>query len=245
MKVDELKKEILSKPLPKHIGIILDGNGRWATKRFLPRIKGHEKGVKTLSEIVEETKSLGIENLTVFAFSTENWNRPIEEVNYIMDQVKAFYQKGLNKVIENKIKINFIGFKERLPQDVLILMEEIQEKTKNFSPFVLTIAFNYGAKQEIVNACKNIVEDVVKGKLKIDDISEDIFEKRLMTDGLYPVDFIIRTSGEMRLSNFLLYQAAYAEMYFPTTLWPDFHKKELYLAIQEFQRRNRRYGGIK
>jgi len=245
MNLNELKEKIKKSPLPRHIGIILDGNGRWATKRLLPRVKGHEKGIKTLKEITDEVKSLGIPNLTVFAFSTENWSRPKDEVDYIMQQVKKFYQTSLNTLIEKEIKVKFIGFKERLAQDVLILMEEIEQKTKNFNEFTLTIAFNYGSRQEIVNATKQIANDVANKKISLNDINEDLFEKYLMTNGLLPLDFLIRTSGEMRLSNFLLYQAAYTEMYFPHTLWPDFHKKELYLALAEYLKRNRRFGGLK
>lgn len=245
MNINDLKTSIMAKPLPKHVGIILDGNGRWATKRLLPRIKGHEKGVKTLKEIVEATMELQIPNLTVFAFSTENWNRPKQEVDYLLSQIKVFYQKSLNNLIEKKIRVKFIGFKERVPQDVLILMEEIENKTKMFTTFTFTIAFNYGSRQEIINACKMVAQDVKDGKIKINDIDEKTFESKLFTYDLYPLDFIIRTSGEIRLSNFLLYQASYAELYFPKTLWPDFHKKEYYQAIMEYQQRNRRFGGIK
>lgn len=245
MNCKELKEKILQAPLPKHIGIILDGNGRWAKKRLLPRIKGHEKGIKTLKEIVEETKNLGIPNLTVFAFSTENWKRPQDEVDYILSQIKKFYQTSLEKLIEKEIRVKFIGFKEGIPQDILMLMEEIEEKTKKFTDFIFTIAFNYGSRGEIVNTVKLIVKDVENKVLSINDINEETFEKRLMTSDLYPLDFIIRTSGEKRLSNFLLYQASYAELYFPDTLWPDFHKKELYLALYEYQHRNRRFGGLK
>lgn len=244
MNIDELRIKIAQKPLPKHIGIILDGNGRWATRRFLPRIKGHEKGVKTLREIVSEVKQIGIPYLTVYAFSTENWNRPEDEVNYLMNQVKKYYQHNFQKLKEQEIKIIFIGFKERIPQDILIIMEEIEQETSKFNGFTLSIAFNYGSTLEIVEACKKIANDVHNNTLKIQNINEDVFQNYLFTKDLPPLDFVIRTSGEMRLSNFMLYQAAYAEMYFPKTLWPDFHKKELYLALLEYQSRNRRFGGL-
>ena len=244
MNIEEIKRTLVTKPLPQHIGIILDGNGRWATKRMLPRIKGHEKGVKTLREIVLEVKELKIPYLTVFAFSTENWNRPQGEVDFLMNQVKKYYYNYFNKLLEQKIKVRFIGFKERIPQDVLIIMEEIEQKTKEFNGFTLTIAFNYGSTKEIVEACKKIATDVAKQKITISNIDESLFESYLFTKDLPPLDFIIRTSGEMRLSNFMLYQAAYAEMYFPKTLWPDFHKKELYIALLEYQSRNRRFGGL-
>lgn len=244
MNIEEIKRTLVMKPLPQHIGIILDGNGRWATKRMLPRIKGHEKGVKTLREIVLEVKELKIPYLTVFAFSTENWNRPQGEVDFLMNQVKKYYYNYFDKLLEQKIKVRFIGFKERIPQDVLIIMEEIEQKTKEFNGFTLTIAFNYGSTKEIVEACRKIATDVAKQKITISNIDESLFESYLFTKDLPPLDFIIRTSGEMRLSNFMLYQAAYAEMYFPKTLWPDFHKKELYIALLEYQSRNRRFGGL-
>lgn len=244
MNIEEIKRTLVTKPLPQHIGIILDGNGRWATKRMLPRIKGHEKGVKTLREIVLEVKELKIPYLTVFAFSTENWNRPQGEVDFLMNQVKKYYYNYFDKLLEQKIKVRFIGFKERIPQDVLIIMEEIEQKTKEFNGFTLTIAFNYGSTKEIVEACRKIATDVAKQKITISNIDESLFESYLFTKDLPPLDFIIRTSGEMRLSNFMLYQAAYAEMYFPKTLWPDFHKKELYIALLEYQSRNRRFGGL-
>lgn len=245
MNTEKLKELILSKKLPNHIGIILDGNGRWANKRLLPRNLGHKKGIETLVEITKETKKLGISYLTVFAFSTENWNRPKDEIDYLFNLIKEHYQKGFKKLIENEIKIKFIGTKDNLPNDLLIIMEDIEHSTKNFKDFTLTIAFNYGSKQEIINACKNISKDVIDKKININDINEDTFNNYLYTKDLPNLDLIIRTSGEMRLSNFLLYQAAYSEFYFPKTLWPDFHKKELYIAINEYQSRNRRFGGIK
>lgn len=245
MNIEELKKTIMNKPLPKHVGIILDGNGRWAVRRLLPRIKGHEKGIKTLREIVLETKELGIPFLTVFAFSTENWNRPKDEVDFLMNQIKKYFQEKRNRLIEHQIKVKFIGFKENVPQEVLMMMKEIEQDTKSFTSFTLTIAVNYGSTKEIVDACKRIAQDTLNHKLQLNNINEKTFESYLFTKDLPPLDFVIRTSGEMRLSNFLLYQAAYAEMYFPKTLWPDFHKKELYIALAEYQSRNRRFGGIK
>lgn len=245
MNIENLKTSIFSKDLPKHIGIILDGNGRWATMRLLPRNMGHKKGVKTLNEIVIETKKIGIPYLTVFAFSTENWNRPKEEVDYLLNQIKENYQKGLKKLIDEKIKIQFIGSRENLSNDLILIMEDVEYQTKNYTNFTLTIAFNYGSKQEIVNACKNIANDIINNKISVNDITDDLFNNYLYTKDLPYVDLIIRTSGEQRISNFLLYQSAYAELYFPKTLWPDFHKKELYLAIHEYQNRNRRFGGIK
>lgn len=245
MNMNTLKENILSKPLPTHIGIILDGNGRWATKRLLPRNLGHKKGVETLGEIALEAKKIGIPYLTVFAFSTENWSRPKDEVDYLLNQIKEHYHKGLKKLIEEKIKVKFIGSKDNLPNDILLIMEDVENTSKSFNELTLTIAFNYGSKQEILNACKNISKDISHNIIKESDIDDNLFKSYLYTKDLPDVDLIIRTSGEMRLSNFLLYQSSYAELYFPKTLWPDFHKKELYLAINEYQNRNRRFGGLK
>lgn len=245
MNTKSLKELILSKPIPKHVGIILDGNGRWATKKLLPRNYGHQKGVKTLKEIAIEAKNIGIKCLTVFAFSTENWNRPKEEVDFLMNQIKEYYSQGLQKVIDEKIKIKFIGTKMNLSSDLVMMMEDIEYQTKNFNDFTLAIAFNYGSKEEIVTAVKKIATLVNEKKININDINDELINNNLYTSEFPPLDLVIRTSGEQRLSNFMLYQAAYAEFYFPKTLWPDFHKKELYIAINEFQKRNRRYGGLK
>ena len=245
MNIKTLKETILSKPIPSHIGIILDGNGRWATKRLLPRNYGHKKGVDTLKEIAVEAKEIGIKYLTVYAFSTENWNRPQEEVEYLLDQIRNYYHNSLNKLKEKQIRIKFIGTKNNLPSDLIMMMEDIEFQSKDFKDFTLAIAFNYGSREEIVNACKTISKMVNDKKITIDDIDEKLITNNLYTSEFPSLDLIIRTSGEQRLSNFLLYQAAYAEFYFPKTLWPDFHKKELYLAIQEYQKRNRRFGGLK
>ncbi len=245
MNIEMLKENIFSKKLPTHVGIILDGNGRWATKRMLPRNMGHKKGIETLKEIIIETKKIGIPYLTVFAFSTENWKRPKEEVDYLMNIIKEAYHKAVNKVLEQKIRIRFIGSKDNLPNDILMYIEDIENQTKSYTDFTLTIAFNYGSKQEIINACKLISKDVKNNKINISDINDELFSNYLYTKDLPAVDLIIRTSGEQRLSNFLLYQSAYAEFYFPKTLWPDFHKKELYIAINEYQNRTRRFGGLK
>ena len=245
MKTEALKELILNKPLPKHIGIILDGNGRWAKKRLLPRNLGHKKGVDTLREIAVEAKNIGIECLTVFAFSTENWNRPKEEVDYLLNLIKNYYHTNLNKLKEKQIKIKFIGSRKNLPNDLILMMEDIEYQSKDFAGFTLAIAFNYGSREEITQACKKITNMVLENKISVSDINEDLITNNLYTNEFPPLDLIIRTSGEQRLSNFLLFQAAYAEFYFPKTLWPDFHKKELYLAIQEYQNRNRRFGGLK
>lgn len=243
MKKEELKTIILNKKLPTHIAIILDGNGRWAKKRLMPRTFGHQKGAKTLQEIIRISSSLGIKYLTVFAFSTENWSRPLEEVNFIMKEVKNLC-KDYQKLINRNIKFKMIGSKEELAPDVRESIETMENKTANCDGMTFLLAFNYGAKQEIVNATKKICVQVKNNNLTINEIDETIFEKNLYTKDIPPVDLLIRTSGEMRISNFLLWQIAYAEIIFTKVYWPDFHEKEFYEAIYEYLGRNRRFGGL-
>lgn len=244
MRKVELYQKITSLPLPKHIAIILDGNGRWARARLLPRNAGHAKGIKTLREIVESAKNIGIKNMTVFAFSTENWNRPAAEVNYLMGDLEKFCQERLKRTYNKDIRIKFIGTRQGLDAKLSKLMDELEKKTMNCETFTLAIAFNYGSHEEIINACKKIATKVVNNEITVNNIDEQLFNDMLYTADLLPVDLIIRTSGEMRLSNFLLYQSSYAEIYFTKTLWPDFHQKELYEAINNYQGRHRRFGKV-
>lgn len=244
MRKVELYQKITSLPLPKHLAIILDGNGRWARMRLLPRNMGHAKGIKTLREVVDSAHHLGIKNVTVFAFSTENWNRPDTEVNFLMTELKKFCRDGLKRVLEKQIRIKFIGTRQGLDEELKTLMDETEKATKSFDNFTLTLAFNYGAHEEIINACKKIATKVVNNEITVNNIDEQLFNSMLYTADLLPVDLVIRTSGEMRLSNFLLYQISYAEIYFTKTLWPDFHQKELYEAIDNYQGRHRRFGKV-
>lgn len=236
--------EINKDKLPKHIAIILDGNGRWAKKRGMPRIYGHKKGIDTLGKIVKATKELGIKNLTVFAFSTENINRPEKEVNFLMEQFILFYKEKYKKLIDNQINVKIIGEYDNLSSKIINIIKDINNHPLNVDNFTFTICFNYGSKQEIVNSIKEITTLVKTGKIKVNDINEELVNKHLYTKDLKPLDLIIRTSGEYRLSNFLLWQAAYAEFYFTDVHFPDFNEEELYKAIIDYQSRNRRFGKI-
>ncbi len=244
MKKQELLNKILEKPLPSHIALILDGNGRWAKKRMLPRTFGHRKGAETFREIIHTSADLGIKYLTAFTFSTENWSRPKEEVDFIMNEI-VHLCKDWEKLKKQNIKLSVIGTRKNVPIYVQNALDDVCEKTKTCNGMHLVVAFNYGSKEEIVHATKEIATLVINGVLQIEDINEKNFENHLYTKGIPPVDLMIRTSGEIRLSNYLLWQNAYAEMVFTKTLWPDFHTKELYEAILEYQKRNRRFGGIK
>ena len=224
--------------LPNHIAIILDGNGRWAKKRGLPRNLGHKKGVETLVKIVRYCSEIGIKNLTVYAFSTENWNRPKEEVDYLMKLIEDNMYKLDERLNNRNIKLNVIGEKNRLSDNIINLINEVQNKTKNNTGMIFNIAFNYGSKDELIHAFKEMIKDNVI-------LSKENVDKYLYTSESKDVDLLIRTSGEKRISNFLLWQIAYAELYFTNVLWPDFTKKELNKAIESYNSRDRRFGGIK
>ena len=234
-----------SELMPKHIAIIMDGNGRWATKRGLPRTAGHKVGSERIFDLVSAAKSLRIEALTIFAFSTENWKRDKKEVNYIFSLLEDGFVKKLDKLKKENVKITVSGNLNKLTGTYDSLKEKIEkviDETKNNDAITLNVAFNYGGHDEIVMATKNISMDVQKGKINIDDIDETLFESYLTTSGLPSVDLMIRTSGEQRLSNFLLWQLAYSEFVFTNVMWPDFDKKELENAIVEYNRRKRNFG---
>ena len=224
--------------LPNHIAIILDGNGRWAKKRGLPRNLGHKKGVETLVKIVRYCSEIGIKNLTVYAFSTENWNRPKEEVDYLMKLIEDNITNLDQRLNKRNIKLKVIGEKNRLSENILNIINEVQEKTKDNNGMIFNIAFNYGSKDELISAFKNMVKDNVT-------FTKENVDKYLYTSESKDVDLLIRTSGEKRISNFLLWQISYAELYFTNVYWPDFSKKELNKAIESYQNRDRRFGGIK
>lgn len=243
MRKDELFNEIMKNPVPKHIALILDGNGRWAVSKGLPRNAGHQKGANTLEEIVKAANEIGIKFLTAYVFSTENWSRPKEEVDFIMKEVIKLCG-NYKKFVKENVKINVIGTRENVPSDVLVAIDEAVLKTKHCTGAVINLAFNYGSKKEIVDCMKNIAKLVKADSIDIDDINEQLIDDNLYTKGIPPVDLLIRTSGEIRVSNYLLWQIAYAEMYFTKVYWPDFHKKEFYEAIYSYQKRNRRYGGL-
>ena len=228
--------------LPKHLAIIMDGNGRWAKKQGLLRAFGHEKGTKSVQITVETCAKLGIENLTLYAFSTENWNRPKLEVDTLMKLLVNSLKKELATLEKNNIRLNCIGNIELLPTKAKNELLSVIEKTKNNSRMVLTLALNYGAREELLNAIKIISDKVKNNIISIDTIDDSIINEHLYTHNLPDVDLVIRTSGEHRISNFLLWQIAYAEFYFTDVLWPDFKEDDLYAAIISYQKRERRFG---
>ena len=227
--------------LPKHVAVIMDGNGRWAKKQGMMRVFGHENGTKAVSETVEACARLGIENLTLYAFSTENWNRPKLEVDTLMKLLISSLRKELPKLKKNNIRLNTIG-NGMLPENIQKELAGVMEQTKNNSRMTLTIALSYGAREEIISAVKSISEKIKNNHLAITDISESLISEHLYTHNLPDVDLVIRTSGEQRISNFLLWQSAYAEFYFTDVLWPDFREKDLHEAIISYQKRERRFG---
>ncbi len=234
--------------IPDHIGIIMDGNGRWAKKRLQPRVMGHKAGMDALQEVTIAASELGVKVLTVYAFSTENWSRPKDEVKFIMNLPVEFFDKYVPELHKNNVKIQVIGETNRLPKETFDAMMRACEKTKRNSGLILNFALNYGGRAEITDAVKMIAQEVLEAKINPGDITEETIANHLMTNHLPYLyrdpDLIIRTSGELRLSNFLPWQSAYSEFYFTPVLWPDFKKAELIKAIAEFARRHRRYGGI-
>ena len=228
--------------LPKHLAIIMDGNGRWAKQKGLLRAFGHENGTKSVRTTVESCAKLGIENLTLYAFSTENWNRPKLEVETLMKLLISSLKKELDTLQKNNIRLNAIGNLDLLPSSAKKELLTVIEKTKNNSRMTLTLALSYGSREELLNAVKNISSKVKNNIISQDDIDESIINQHLYTHNLPDVDLVIRTSGEHRISNFLLWQIAYAEFYFTDVLWPDFKETDLYDAIISYQKRERRFG---
>ena len=231
--------------MPVHIGIIMDGNGRWARKRGLPRTAGHKVGIEALKKIVKYCGDNGISHLTVYAFSTENWKRPEEEVSILMSLIIEYIKKELDRLHKNGVRINPLGQYEKLPEKTVKEINKAVEKTKNNSKLILNVALNYGSRAEIKNALVEIARKVAAGQLSPEDISEEMISAELYTGGQPDPDLIIRPSGEKRLSNFLLWQSAYSELWFSDILWPDFSEKELDEAINDFRARDRRFGAIK
>ncbi|MBP1551391.1 MAG: isoprenyl transferase [Oscillospiraceae bacterium] len=229
--------------IPKHIGIIMDGNGRWAKKRMLPRNMGHKKGAEVFQDITRYCNQLGLEAVTFYAFSTENWKRPQEEIDGLMKLFKQYLIDAFDYEKENN-KVVFLGDKSAFNQELRDLMLEIEQKTADRTGMILNLALNYGSRSEIVNACKEIAAKVKDGEISVDDIDEQMFSEHLYTKNQPDPDFILRPSGEKRISNFLLWQCAYSEFVYMDVLWPDFTRKDLDAAIEEFNRRNRRFGGV-
>lgn len=237
-------KDIDFTNIPKHIGIIMDGNGRWANNRFLPRIAGHKEGMNRVVDIVEECCKIGVRTLTLYAFSTENWKRPEDEVKGLMNILVIYINSQLKRILENNIIFRVIGDYSRLPSSIVKLLDNSIDKSKNNTGMVLNIALNYGGRAEIISSIKDLFDDVSKGKFSIDNLNEESFKNYLYTKENSDVDLMIRTGNEKRISNFLIYQLAYSEFYFTDTLWPEFYANDLYEAIYDFQNRNRRFGGI-
>ena len=231
--------------IPAHVALILDGNGRWAKKRGLPRQLGHKKGCETLEQVVEDAAQLGIRYLTVYGFSTENWNRPDDEVNALMKLLRNYMKTCLKTAAKNDMKVRVIGDITRLDEDIQKRILELEEATKNNGGLNFQIAINYGSRDEMIRAIRKIAKDCVDGKVDPAEIKEETFEQYLDTKGIPDPDLMIRTSGELRLSNYLLWQLAYTEFYFTDVPWPDFSKEELEKAIETYNHRDRRYGGVK
>nr|WP_240627279.1 isoprenyl transferase [Thermoflavimicrobium daqui] len=240
----ELLEEIRKHPIPEHIGIIMDGNGRWAKKRGLIRTAGHAAGMKRVRDIIRAADEIGIKVLTFYSFSTENWKRPKEEVDYLMKLPVKFLKTDLQELIDRNAKVQILGEKEKTPSFTQKALEEFEDKTKNNTGLIINFAINYGSRDEILRAIHHIIDDVKKGNIDKDDINEELMNRYLLTCGLPDPDLIIRTSGEIRISNFLLWQLAYSELFFTDTLWPDFTDILFYEAINDFQHRSRRYGAV-
>lgn len=233
-----------TKKIPKHIAIILDGNGRWAKAKGLPRTMGHRQGAIVVEDMIEIMNAHGVEYFTVYAFSTENWNRPSDEVKLLMTLLREYMKTCVKKSMKNNVKVRVIGDKTRLDDDIIKSIDNLEETTKNNTGIKFTIAINYGSRDEIRRAVKMIGEDIEKGLIKSDDISEEMIASKLDTAGYPDPDLLIRTSGEQRISNFLLWQIAYSEFYFTNVNWPDFNEKELEKAIEAYSNRDRRYGKV-
>jgi undecaprenyl diphosphate synthase len=228
--------------LPTHIAIIMDGNGRWAKKKLLNRISGHMKGVDAVREVVTTCRELGIKILTLYAFSIENWRRPKEEVKALMGLLNEYLLKEQGEMIKNNIRLSAIGKLEDLPPAVLATLQETMKMTKHCDGMTLNLALSYGGRAEILHAAKGIISDLREGKIRPEELTEQRFSQYLWTWGLSDPDLLIRTSGEFRISNFLLWQIAYTELYVTETLWPDFNREELLKAIADYQSRERRFG---
>ncbi|MBF0215604.1 MAG: isoprenyl transferase [Candidatus Omnitrophica bacterium] len=229
--------------IPQHVGIIMDGNGRWAKKRNLPKIMGHRAGGDTVDRVVEASAKKGIKALTLYSFSTENWKRPQNEVNAIMELFKELIITKIGKLCSNNIRARVIGRKDGLSHELIQMIKELEEKTSTNTGMILALALNYGGRQEIVDAAKSLFAQLAGNNRRHDDFDVEDLDAHMYTKDFPPLDLVIRTSGEMRLSNFLIWQAAYAEIYVTDVLWPDFNEHELDMALESFSSRERRFGG--
>ncbi len=234
-----ISKKLIKEKMPQHVAFIIDGNGRWAKRRGLPRSMGHKVGMETVMKTVQHAFNLGIKAVSIYAFSTENWNRPQEEVDYLFELFEKYIDQEMQQFYDQNIKLVVMGDYTKFPKGLVDSIANAIEKTKNNTAGILNLGLNYGSQDEILRAVNNIIKDGKK------EITKEIFTSYLYTAELPPLDFIIRTSGELRLSNFMLWQAAYSEFLFPKTFWPDFKEKQLEKALIAFQKRNRRFGAIK
>lgn len=235
---------LLTDNIPVHIAIIMDGNGRWAKKKGLPRIAGHHTGMKTVKKITMAASQLGVKYLTMYAFSTENWKRPKEEVDFLMKLPQQFLEMEIVELMENNVQVRMMGDKEHLPAHTRVAVEEAMKKTANNTGLVLNFALNYGGRLEVIEAVKQVALQVANQQLKIEDINEELISSCMQSQQMPDPDLLIRTSGEVRLSNFMLWQLAYSEFYFTDVYWPEFSEEHFTAAIQEYQRRARRFGGV-
>jgi len=243
-RLEEKIEEKKLKKIPTHVAIIMDGNGRWAKKRNMPRVKGHYEGMQTVKKITKYASKLGIQYLTLYAFSTENWARPKEEVSYLMDLPEKMFTSFMPELMENNVKVEVIGVVEKLPESTRKAVEDAIEQTKNNTGLKLVFALNYGSKDEIVTAVKRIAQGAANNEYKVEEIDEQLISDNLFTKDTPDPDLLIRTSGEQRISNFLLWQIAYSEFIFTKVAWPDFVEEEFYKALLEYQSRDRRFGGL-
>ncbi|MGM9928830.1 MAG: isoprenyl transferase [Bacillus sp. (in: firmicutes)] len=241
--VDSLKN-VSEAGVPQHIAIIMDGNGRWAKQRGLPRVAGHREGMNVVRRITRVASNMGVKALTLYAFSTENWKRPAKEVDYLMKLPVEFLGTFLPELIRENVRVNIMGDLEALPVHTRAAVEKAMEDTAHNDGLLLNLAFNYGSRAEMMLAVHKAIEDVKEGRLNVEELTEEKFSSYLMTADIPEPDLLIRTSGEIRLSNFLLWQVAYSEFYFTDVLWPDFDDQEFVKAIEEYQNRSRRYGGL-
>ena len=243
-KNNDLSKRIDKQKVPEHVAIIMDGNGRWATKKGLPRTYGHKRGVDVLKKIIKASKKLGCKVLTVYAFSTENWTRPTKEVDFLLNLFSEVLKNEIEEIHEESTKIKFIGDLTPFPKNLKEIISSSESLTKNNNKFLFNVCVNYGGRQEIVKAAKKLALKSSTGEIKPSEINEELFNSELLTGGIKDPELLIRTSGEKRISNFLLWQLAYAELYFTKTNWPDFNKRNFYNAIFEYQKRERRFGKV-
>ena len=240
--IEELMGHLDLSRLPRHVAVIMDGNGRWARARCMPHIAGHYEGMKSVREVVTVCREVGIQALTLYAFSQENWRRPPEEIALLMKLMESYLQSELDLLLEQRIRFMAIGRTELLPAPVLHWIDKVEAATYNCDKMILTIAASYGGRGEIVDAMRAILEDYRQGSVDINDVDESLVERYLYTASLPALDLLIRTSGEARISNFLLWQLAYAELHLTKSLWPDFRRRELLLALLDYQTRERRFG---